>query len=703
MRLLVVPAVAAFLLLAAALPTQGGIVRAPELPWTDLHDITEGCAQLEAGAAARAFTPATDGVPWREPFEDANGNGYYDAPNPLEPNAPFDPYTDLNANGKWDGPWMAGYGHDPPNGPNRYYYATSVHDDVWARALALRCGSLTLGLVSLDAVGLFVDHVQAIRAMAQGYDHVVVASTHTHDSVDAMGLWGPNELTDGKDPRTLAHLKNQTAAALAAALASLEPVQVRFAATKAPNDFSTGSIDFGYLQTDLRDPVVVDDTIVAAHFARADGSTVATMVNWSPHPETLCGNLGEISSDYVHWLREGIERGGFTIKGQRVEGLGGTAVFFSGAVGGMMTTLRAQVKDEQGNVLPQCSYAKAQRIGEVAAWAAMGALRAAPPAPVDQLRLQVRQVEVPIDNPFLVALNTLGLFGHQANLGPVTSTALPGTNAVVPLPYLRTEVDVVTFGSGPAPAAQLLTIPGELLPEVFLGGEMEPLEISSTSECWRPNPLKQKFSGGAGLERFVAANPEVPKEPVLAQHMRGQHKFLLGLANDELGYVVPANDFTPATVYPVYAQGIDRCGDNDHYEETVSASSILAPVLAQNLTMLLDPSYQPPAQPLRPIGLRPYGDGLPTGVYADTSGDGGYTDREDAQVYLGTLGGLPMRFGFLDGRGNSLGSDPAALWGKDVRGVWVDTNGSGAYEPGGDGVVFADAYVVNDDAIDRTV
>lgn len=706
MRLLAAPLLALAVLTAAlpALPTtQGGFLHAPMVPWTDTVDRTAACAPLQVGAGARAFTPATDGVPWREPFEDTNGNGFYDAPNPLDPQAHFDPYTDENLNGKWDGPWMAGYGHDAPgSSPNPYYYATAVHDDVWARALAIRCGGFTLGLVSLDAVGLFVDHVLDIRAQNPGYDHVIVASTHTHDSVDTMGLWGPNELTDGKDPRTMAHLKAQAKAALDQALATLQPVQARFASARAPNDFSTGSIDFGFLQSDLRDPVVVDDVIAAMQFVRANGSTLATLVNWSPHPETLCGNVGEISSDYAHWLREGIERGGFVVKGETQEGLGGTTVFFSGAVGGMMTTLRARVKDEQGQVLPQCSYAKAQRIGELAAWTAMGALRAAPFAEVPQLRVQAREVDVPIDNPFLMALNTLGLFGHRANLGPLTTTALPN-GMVVPLPYLRAEVDVVTLGDPARPAAQVLTVPGELLPEVFLGGEMLSVPIAAEAECWRYNPLKQQFSGGSGLERFVAANPEVPQEPVIAERLKGGVRFLFGLANDELGYIVPANDFVPASVYPVYAEGVDRCGDGDHYEETVSASSVLAPIIAQNLTHMLDPTYQMPEQPLQPLGLRPYADGLPDGVWVDTSGDGGYTPREDTEVYLGTLQGLPMRFGFLDSRGRDLGSDPLALEGKDPRGIWLDTNGSGAYEPGGDGYVFADVWFLNDDALGDTL
>ncbi|MBL8941032.1 MAG: hypothetical protein JNM69_41195, partial [Archangium sp.] len=90
--------------------------------------------------------------------------------------------------GKFQGMWLAGFGNTTP--------AVDVHDDVWARAVVVQNGDISIALVSIDAVGLFRDDVERIRAAVtkrnQGVpDYVLVSSTHTHESVDTMGQWGP--------------------------------------------------------------------------------------------------------------------------------------------------------------------------------------------------------------------------------------------------------------------------------------------------------------------------------------------------------------------------------------------------------------------------------------------------------------------------------------------------------------------------------
>src|ERR1700675_3022259 len=63
-----------------------------------------------AGAAALKITPTDEqGLVWQEPYTDDNGNGRYDAPDPLNPSATSDHFEDTNHNGKWDGPFLAGY------------------------------------------------------------------------------------------------------------------------------------------------------------------------------------------------------------------------------------------------------------------------------------------------------------------------------------------------------------------------------------------------------------------------------------------------------------------------------------------------------------------------------------------------------------------------------------------------------------------
>lgn len=676
------------------------------------------CDEFRVGVAKRDIVPGFEvaaGVYslWQEPFEDTNGNGVYDAPNPLAPDDHFDPFTDENGNLKWDGPYMAGYGHRKAN--NQYYTAASVHDPVWARALAFECGSLLVGLVSLDVVGFFQHEVWDVRARVAdvGFDHVIVASTHTHDSVDTMGLWGPNEVTDGKDPRTQENIKAKAAEALREAAANLEPVMVSAGAhgTQDP-----AIVDWaGYVQTDLRDPFVIDDVVLAAQFIGASG-TVATLVNWSPHPETLAGTRSEISSDFADQLRRSVESEGAVVGGVSQAPLGGTAVYFSGAVGGMMTTLGARVFDEQGSPLGDYGYEKAERIGEVAAWAALAGLEAGPNATVDGMRVQVREVTFPIDNAFLAALNTIGVFDHPVALGPaeIQGVDAVGSGVVAPIPFIRTELNVVTLTAQGEPFVQIVTVPGELLPEVAIGSEMASDGEASWETCYAFNGLKLAVNGNrngnynpatrvreGGFERILSAHGNVPQEPPIRDSMEGKYKFLFGLANDELGYIVPANDFmasTPAWFDGPYLESTDRCGDDDHYEETVSASSLLAPVIANNFAQMLDPDFEPAAYPTElggvlgnPADVEGLTYGESVGLWLDTSGSNGYESQEDAHVRASLPSHVSGAWGFVDGNGRDMGQEP----GEDTKGLWIDLNGNESLDEA-DGVVFVDHWALGE-------
>jgi hypothetical protein len=714
-------AVAAVLILLAAVPVQAGILAPAEGPlssdeanFASVEDATAQCpGGIEAGAAAVDVTPGhkrADGSYdlWQEPYEDTNGNGVYDAPNPLDPTAHSDPYTDTNDNGKWDGPFMAGYGQEKED--NEYYIAEEVHDPVWARAIVLQCGDLTYGAVSVDTVGLFRGFGQDVRDRVGGnFDHVTVASTHTHDSIDTMGFWGPNLLVDGKDPRTIQHYKQGVVAALESAKADLTDVdRVEFGAARTRNLIE----DAGTLQTDLRDPFVIDDRILTRRYVAEDGSSIATVVNWAPHPETLAGTKSEISSDYPHALREAIESQGATVGGEHRDPLGGTAIFFSGAVGGMMTTLGAEPKTEDGRTLDGYSYEKANRIGEVAAWAALGSLDEGESVSPDELRVAAKEKNIPVDNPFITALNTIGIFDRRAAFGPAETDSIAG-KATPPSVWVRIEVNLVELDDSSTPTTDLqaLTVPGELLPEVALGNPLDHVDDPSVEDCYEYDPLKLKFNQdrandaidpGTGQEtpgyaRVVASKPSYPKEPPVVKNAEGRNVMLFGLANDELGYIVSADDFVEPSYYPSpSADGRDRCGSDDHYEETVSASSRLAPVVANSLAELMDPSHEPPETPKgvagptqAPMGSLEDPEDAEAGLWVDTSRSAGYEENEDTSVRVSLPSELSGCYGFLDGDGNDQGSQPK----DDSQGFYVDLDGDCEYSEG-DAVVFAEAWAV---------
>src|SRR5262245_60037305 len=113
--------------------------------------------------------------------------------------------------------WMAGFGH------NRQ--ATGVHDPLWARAIVLESGGRRIALVSVDLVGLFRESVERIRSKLEGFDYVLVSSTHGHEGPDTMGLWGPNPATSGVDADYLSRVEAHVAAAVREAAEQLQLVE----------------------------------------------------------------------------------------------------------------------------------------------------------------------------------------------------------------------------------------------------------------------------------------------------------------------------------------------------------------------------------------------------------------------------------------------------------------------------------------------
>ncbi|MBI3812528.1 MAG: hypothetical protein HY283_10055 [Nitrospirae bacterium] len=524
-----------------------------------------------AGAAALTITPMDEqGRPWQEPYTDDNGNGRYDAPDPLNPAATADRFEDTNHNGKWDGPFLAGYKHK-----GSYYVATGAHDPLWTRVLILQFGEMKLAFVALDAVGYSYPEVQAIRKEAAdlGFRQIIVASTHTHEGPDTIGLWGPNPFTDGKDPRLMEYIRNRTLAALREADKHLQPARLTLAQTTLPELF-------GRIIADRRDPIVLDNQLTILKLDDSKGRTIATLVNGSIHPETLGGQGSLISSDFPHYLREGIEKGGFSIQGRTIQGFGGIALYFNGAVGGLMTTLGVEVKDESGKILPQRSWEKMQRIGELMAGTALEALQGKQPAKINGLTVKTKTITLPLDNRYLRTMIEKGVIQRDSY-----TNGLPVKMPIVGQD-IQSEVDLITIrgwttDSKEGPLAQIITLPGELFPEIALGGYLE-----DTDTCWSVTERK-KAMDGIGRERISAANPGTAKEPVLLNFIKAPYSFLFGLANDELGYIVPANDFVFPTYTPGPVFGVDRCGSKDHYEETLSASSKMAPIVTQTLIELI--------------------------------------------------------------------------------------------------------------------
>lgn len=500
------------------------------------HCASPGDGTLAVGAAARVFTPDIT-----EHWTDENGNSNYDS---------GEPYDDANGNGRFDAYWLFGGGRA----------ANGVMSDLEARAIVFRQGDTTVALVYCDAIGLLLGDIDAIRndprIAAAGIDHVIVGSTHAHDAIDTIGLWGPAELVSGYNPAYNARLASAAVDAIVAAAGSTQPATLVIASTPLLNIPGDRTSRTDHWNKDIRDPVIFDPTLTVARFVQRDNPTVTigTIINWADHPELSAfgpNNLN-ISAHFPHWARVAIEEGLTTAQMPRlpadVPGIGGVTVYVQGALGGQIGSIRgAPVPGPDGTPITESGHPKDQALGMNLGLAALELL-ADDGETVSDLPLSYRTAKfhAQIKNTGFQVAFIIDLLAPHPLVG--YDPALPVAEGNEPwIPLRATYLQV-----GPL---ALITAPGELHPELWVGGY-----DGSWTWGWplmdtsKPNsPDLADAPMAPYLRDLVLANPGV-RYPVLA-----------GLAQDYCGYIVPAYNYVLSADSPYLDEA-----EGDHYEETYS-------------------------------------------------------------------------------------------------------------------------------------
>src|SRR5439155_17112186 len=239
-----------------------------------------------------------------------------------------------------------------------------------------------------------------VRKELKDFDYVLVSSTHNHEGPDTLGLWGPNPFTSGIDPQYLKHVEEQIVKAVRAA---------DQAATRA--DVSLGTAQAPELLHDGREPYIMHDELVAMSFRASRRPRAAArglagiVVQWNCHPETLDSKNLEISADFV----------GATVDYLRKR-YDCPVVYLTGTVGGLMTSLYVDVKDDQGKPLADGTFEKTERYGRLVGELADRALAAAQPIQLTPLEIHHRQVFVPMDNKAYLLGRQLGVLQREAFL-----------------------------------------------------------------------------------------------------------------------------------------------------------------------------------------------------------------------------------------------------------------------------------------------
>jgi len=528
-------------------------------PGSDLCPTADGT--LVAGAGKRSIVPECF-ESWRDCGEDGlceGDDGYIEADsgeNDGEYDWSVEVFLDCGCDrlcegdegytgpdtGEGDGDfqaiWLGGFHNGRP--------AIGVHDDIWARALVLEQGETRLAFVVVDLVGWFYDDVELTRTMLQeqgvDVDYLLVASTHNHESPDTMGLWGKTATSGGYDETYALQVRQATVDAVADAIvdkrevASLKVGAVD-ASTYADNGLSN-------IIRDSRDPKVIDEMLRAALLKDNNGETIATLSYFGNHPEAMADENVMLTSDFPGPMRDFLEDGVRydNIDYQR-DGYGGISIFINGAVGGLMTPLGITIVDREGIERREYTFERLDAFGKVMAEMAMDAIDEAPEVTDLSISVTSSVFELPIDNFGFQGMFLSGILERETYSWNSDEIASDDNK-----PHVRTEIAHIQLGP-----ISFMTVPGEIFPELLIGGY-------DGSHIGDPNkPLIDEDN----------PNPpdieQAPEGPYIRDLIPSEHPWIVGLGNDELGYIVPEYDFLLDDRLPWFNEP-----EGDHYEETNS-------------------------------------------------------------------------------------------------------------------------------------
>lgn len=294
--------------------------------------------------------------------------------------------------------------------------------------LYLTDGKEEVCFVTLDLIGLSLLHTSRMRDRVQlnRQERAIICCTHSHAGPDTLGLWGFAlfklfPIKSGIDVgymmrlehlivKTINELKDDGG----------EPVTFKIA------EFETDPS----ITENARKGGIKEDKGIIIQLIKNNGHPLCTLINFACHPEALWFKNKYLSPDYVHFVREELTSHDT-----------GTPLFFSGALGGMVTVRGADVAKNQKERLEL-----AKNTGISIAKAGLDALHDVQTSKIDSLHVQRKVIHIPVENFNFKLAQRLGLLNREFFNNEI-----------------RSEVNLVQLGP-----LQIVTNPGETLPEVGL-------------------------------------------------------------------------------------------------------------------------------------------------------------------------------------------------------------------------------------------
>lgn len=291
-----------------------------------------------------------------------------------------------------------------------------------------------------------------------------------------------------------------------------------------------GKVEVPDMQEDIRTPLVYSKTLTRLRFEPDDGSQQIYVINFASHSESLQGCNERVSADFPHYLREKIR-----------QETGAETLYCVGAIGGMISM---DIPNEQEIRDNGSDFAESTaNIGRKLADYALSIKEET------ELKPKIGCIRQEL---YVKAENTLLLIAAKAGILEADEYRMPDGSGFA----MKTEINYLEIDS-----LKILMIPCEIFPELVYGGYLS-AEESAT---------------GCGAEI----------NPLPLQEIVGNDVMIIGLANDELGYVLPPNDYLlhPETPYFEIPRDIH---ERRHYEETNSMGPETAEKIAQTVAEIIN-------------------------------------------------------------------------------------------------------------------
>ncbi len=283
------------------------------------------------------------------------------------------------------------------------------------------------------------------------------------------------------------------------------------------------------LQYDCRAPETYDKNLTRLHFKPFSGNEDIFIVNFASHAELMGSKTKLVSADFPAYLVKEIED----------KNPGSHAMFLNGAIGGMISA--REIKKVYRHEIDCEQYTK--DFGKILGEKVNSMADAIKISPI--INVKSEAVNVVAENFVLILARLMKVLNND-----ICRTDKRSVACVI------SEVGYLELGKE---EIGVFLIPGELFPELFTN---EFLDESTSAAGTRADYVPLKNMGNA------------------------KHKFVVGLCNDELGYIIPENDFYLNEELPYINSAHDKF-DRKHYEETNSTGPKTAKTIEEAMMKII--------------------------------------------------------------------------------------------------------------------